>query len=138
MPFLTEADYRKVIKDVSLSQIIEGDVTIRTDCELATQKEIESYLNHDFDVLNIFNKVGAARDPVVVMYMVDMVIFHLCSRVAPQKAPGLRQDRYNAAKLWLKAVGRGEIRPDLPLRSLEDKPNTLTRFGSNTKFGSNY
>ena len=54
MAFLTLYDYRTKVKDNNLTAIIESDDSIRTEEELAVQSEVESYLQHRYDITKIF------------------------------------------------------------------------------------
>lgn len=133
MPFLELADYDKQIKDASLDQV-KGSEGNRSASELAAQAEMESYLNQRFNVGNIFNKTGAARNPLIVMYMIDIALYHLHSRVTPRMIPQIRIDRYDSAIEWLKMVAKGTISPDLPKKADAEGETVIpSRFGSNDK-----
>jgi len=75
--------------------------------------------------------VGDQRNQVVVMYFVDLVIYHLHSSINPRNIPELRGIRYDAAIAWLKKVADAKLEPDLP--KLEDDTGNLIRFNSNPK-----
>jgi hypothetical protein len=45
---------------------------------------------------------GDNRDAQMVLYLCDIVLFHLHSRIAPRNIPDLRVKRYDAAIDWLK------------------------------------
>jgi hypothetical protein len=56
------------------------------------------------------------------MYLIDITLFHLYSRINPRNIPDLRKERYNGndpmdrggAIGWLKKVASGDITADLP------------------------
>jgi len=81
---------------------------------------------------------GDTRDPQLKMYTVDMTLYHLHSRIAPRQMSEVRARRYDAAKMWLKAVSRGDLSANLPLvaRAEDGTPDGLQRFsfGSETPF----
>ena len=52
--FLRQTDYLKQIRAENLEVVIGGDSSIRTEAELASQAEIESYLRHRYDMAKIF------------------------------------------------------------------------------------
>ena len=122
MMFLEEADFRKQIRDDTLERIIGDDASILYDAERATLAEMESYLRVRFDVAQIWNKIGTARNALIVMYAVDILLYHIHSRIAPQQIPALRGIRYDSAIAWLKASAKGEISPDLPRIEAEGTP----------------
>jgi hypothetical protein len=114
MAFLSESDYKSQIKDSILTMILENTDSIRTDAERKAQAQITSALNVRYDVPAIFAQVGEARNAEVVMTMVDMVLYHIHSRINPGQVPKLRNDRYVDAKEWLKMVASGKLEPFLP------------------------
>lgn len=134
MPFLTTADYDTLIKDVTLAQVTGGSAAVQLQSELAAQQEMESYLNQRYRVAQIFAQTGTSRSPLIVMYMLDIALYHMHSRITPRNIPEIRVDRYDSAIAWLKMVSKGDITPDLPRISDEDGEKVArTRFDSNTK-----
>lgn len=67
------------------------------------------------------------RDQQMVMYFVDITLFHLHSRITPRNVPQLRIDRYSAAIDWLKMCARGEVTPNLPV--IQPKQGRRIRYG---------
>lgn len=65
---------------------------------------------------------GDNRNQQIVMYLIDITLYHLHSRINPRNVPDLRKQRYNGdspndaggAIGWLKRVGKGEVTADLP------------------------
>ena len=55
------------------------------------------------------------RSPLITMYYVDMVLYHVHTRISPRNVPEMRDDRYRAAIKWLHDVSIGELSPLLPL-----------------------
>lgn len=80
---------------------------------------------------------GDNRSQQMVMVMIDVTLFHLHSRIAPQNIPELRLLRYNAAKDWLDAANTGNITPQL-LKLIQPLRGTRIRFGGNTKVKNVY
>lgn len=135
MAFLTETDYATLIKDAALNQVTQGNQGIVDECELMAQQEMESYLNQRFDVASIFDATGDDRNRLIVMYLIDITLYHLHSRITPRNIPEIREDRYNTAIVWLSKVAKGELTPRLPRLENEDEETTVrSTFNSNTKF----
>ena len=92
-----------------------------------------------FAVALVFAPAGDARNPQIVMYLVDMALYHLHSRQNPRYVPQIRQDRYDHAIAWLTMVRKGGLSCGLPLESLnlpdgtQDTGSILPRGGSNIK-----
>jgi phage gp36-like protein len=140
MPFLNFEDYKTLIKDDVLQAVMDNDKTIVLEVEQMAQSEIESYLNQRYDVANIFNKTANNRNPLILMYMIDIVLYHIHARINPKFIPDIRKDRYDVAISWLIKVARGELNPDLP--KIDNSETSLAglgnRWGSNTKFNHQF
>lgn len=50
---------------------------------------------------------GDNRNQQLVMFMIDITLYHLHSRIAPNNIPQLRIDRYDSAISWLKMAAKG-------------------------------
>lgn len=141
MTFVTTDDYKKVIKDDILNRVIQAEPFILYDAERAAQSEIESYLRPRFDVATIFGQVGLNRNALLVMYFVDVVLYHIHSRINPQQIPEIRGIRYERAIDWLRDVTKGLITPDLPTLPVEEGStanNTAILYGSKPKRRNDY
>jgi phage gp36-like protein len=73
-----------------------------------------------------------SRNPFVIMYLVDITLYHLHSKDASRLMPKVREERYADALDWLKMVGKGEINADLPQKTVDDPG-----FVSDIRFNSN-
>lgn len=132
--FLQQADYGPLISDIVLQQVIENNPALLDEAEHMAQSEMESYLASRFDVAGIFSQTGNDRHRAIIMYMVDITLYHLHSRVSPRNISQLRAERYRQAIGWLRMCAFGELSPNLPLRSSPDgKPEDRLRWGSNDK-----
>lgn len=82
---------------------------------------------------------GDNRNQQIVMYLIDMTLYHLHSRINPRNVPELRMIRYDGnnptqnggAIGWLKRVASGDITADL--ESIIPEQGMSIRYGSNTK-----
>jgi phage gp36-like protein len=121
MTFLETPDFTKQIKTDVLERIIQQDYAVLADAELSAISEMQSYLGVRLDVAQIFAQNGPARHPLVVMFCVDILLYHIHSRLNPNQIPQLRIDRYEAAVAWCRQAGAGTLYTDLP-----PKPETET------------
>ncbi|WP_051881892.1 phage protein Gp36 family protein [Chryseobacterium soli] len=143
MPFLIETDYEVQIRNWIKQIIIQRKEDVRHQAELASQAEMEGYLRQRYNVAQIFSATGENRNALIILYMVDIVIYHLHSNKAGDVIPELRIIRYNAAKDWLKAVAKGDISPDLPEKPDEGENgegtgSQIIEFGSNPRYSERY
>lgn len=114
MPFLTDADYKSQIKDAQLAILIEATGTIRTDAEMKAEAQIRSRIGVKYDAAASFATTGTARNAEIIMCYIDMVLYHLHSRITPGQVPELRKERYGDALTWLDKIARGTYAVDLP------------------------
>lgn len=114
MIFLTEADFSTLIKSDNLDAVIRNNPVLLDYIEQSAIAEITSYLNSKYDCPAIFSATGDERNPLILMYACDMILYHLHAAFAPIKIPAIRVERYNVAIAWLKMVAKGDIAPGLP------------------------
>jgi phage gp36-like protein len=143
MPFLTDTDYEVQIRTWVKSIIMQSNINVLHKAELAAQGEMESYLRQRYDVRKIFSAPLEERNALIILYMVDMAVYHLHANIASDNVPEMRIIRYKDAKDWLKSVAKGDISPDLPElpdESLgsEGTGNQVIEFGSNKKYSERY
>ena len=66
---------------------------------------------------------GDNRNQQIVLFLIDITLYHLHSRINPRNIPDLRKERYNGndpmdrggAIGWLKSVAHGNVNADLPV-----------------------
>ena len=141
MPFLTETDYEVQIRNWVKQIIIQYKTDVLHQAELAAQTEMESYLRQRYNVQKIFSQTADMRNALIVLYMVDITVYHLHSNIASDKVPEIRIIRYNAAKEWLLKVAKGDLSPDLPENKPDDDQGTgfqAVEFGSREKYSERF
>lgn len=87
---------------------------------------------------------GDNRNQQIVMYLIDITLYHLHSRINPRNVPDLRKERYDGnnpqqnggAVAWLKRCASGDVTADLPnivtQQGMSIRFNTLTSVTNNT------
>ncbi len=93
--------------------------------------------------LTYFTK-GDNRNPQIKMYLIDIILYHLHSRLNPRNIPELRNIRYDGnsslqtggAIGWLKNVEKGKVNLNVP--EIEPKQGGSIRFGSYPKTNNWY
>lgn len=121
-----DASIHKEILDSLLRQgTADYDPQIIEICEDRAIAEMRSYLNKKYDCNRIFDARGTDRHALILMFALDIAIFHIFCQHNPYKMSKIRQDRYDRAAEWLKGVMRGDVTIDgaplLPADELEDK-----------------
>ena len=133
--FLSESDYASVIEASKLSLLQQNDPAIRQRAEGYAMEEIASYLRPRYDVTAIFAASGTARNPLIVMYAIDIALYTMSSWLPAKMGSELRKERYDRAISFLVDVARGRTIPDLPTvtsgTGAVDAENPV-RYGSET------
>ena len=149
MIFLTTADLDALLR-TELRTLIADEVQLDT-IEAEAISEMSTYIRGRYDAAALFAlrapeppREGEEPQPqpdprprVIVMYLTDLVIYHLYAALNPRQLPDLRRDRYDQAIRWLERVSNGKLAPDLPAYASEENISVQNRFGSNRR-SSNY
>lgn len=79
---------------------------------------------------------GDNRNQQILGYTIDIVLYYLHSRIAPQNIPQLRMDNYDVAREQLRAMANGDITLDMP--RIQPNQGNRIRWGSNIKNTNSY
>lgn len=71
---------------------------------------------------------GDNRNQQLLTYTIDIALYHVHCRIAPQNIPDIRVKRYDDAKKWLKMAAVGDVTADLPM--IQPKSGNRIRYGS--------
>ena len=112
--FISLTDYDASIhKDILDSLLRSGtsdyDPQIIEICEDRAISEMKGYLGKTYDCDAIFTATEDERHPLILMFALDISIYHIFCQHNPYKMSQIRQDRYERAVNWLKGVMRGEV-----------------------------
>lgn len=116
MGFLTDDDYKQLMRLDIRTTIIDGDASIQQTAETEARKMVESYLRIRYDIAAIFAATGTDRHPLIILQMVRIALALLLPRVSPRLMSEQRKQDYDAAIQWLTDAREGLIEPDLPLK----------------------
>lgn len=137
--FLTETDYLTLITDEDRGFIEQSSKPNREAAEAMAIDEMKGYMRQQYDVAAIFD-ISAVPDPdtrpkAVVMFCMDITLFHLCAMLPGRYMPEIRVTRYDNAIIWLNKVQAGRIDPGLPAVTDTTTGESLSaiRSGSNEK-----
>lgn len=83
-----------------------------------------------------FWTAGDNRSPQIVMYMIDVLLYHIHARIPPRNIPQERHVRYEAAKAWLEMAARGDITANIPL--IQPKQGRRITSGGRIKNQNHY
>jgi len=136
MNFLTEDDFGVQIRTEVLS-VLTVSTTSLDIAENMAQEQITSYISTRYDAAATFSATGVDRNPLIIMYMIDLLLYHLHSNTAGRVIPKHREDRYAAAIDWLTKVNSGDLIPTLTAIAATT-PDPIFRFGSDWKYSNRW
>lgn len=112
--FLTEEDYKTLCDHPSRLVYEQSDTTNRERAERMAIAEIKAYLGSRYNQQAIFAAQGEQRNHLVVMWAMDIALYHLSSWLPGRMGSDIREKRYEKALDDLKMVAKGSIDPGLP------------------------
>ncbi|MDR1454099.1 MAG: DUF1320 domain-containing protein [Tannerella sp.] len=132
--FLTAEELKTHLYGESLQAIGGDDGTILAAAIDGAVAEARGYLAA-YDRDTIFGAKDAGRNALLLIFVKDIAVWHYINLSNAGTELRLRQDRYERAVAWLRAVQKGEVTPDLPVAVDEDgtNPKATVIFGSNPK-----
>ena len=108
MAFLTIQELNTHLHDELVETITRGDATIVQAAIDAAIAEAKGYLTR-FDCTRIFSASGSKRNQLLLIFVKDIATWHLINLCNAGTDLKFRQDRYERAIDWLKAVQRGDV-----------------------------
>lgn len=108
-----DASIHREILDSLLRKGTPGyDPQIVEICEDRAVAQMRSYLNKIYDCDDIFAARGDERHPLILMFALDIAIYHIFCQHNPYKMSDIRKERYERAVEWLKGVMAGDVTVD--------------------------
>lgn len=113
--------HREILDSLLRKESASYDPQIIEICEDRSVAEMRSYMNKTYDCNTIFSATGDDRHALILMFAIDITVYHIFCQHNPYKIAKIRQDRYDRAVEWLKGVMKGDITIDgAPLLPEED------------------
>ena len=115
--FIKTTDYDATIHREILNSLLRADSDdydseIIEICEDRAIADMRSYMNKTYDCDAIFSARGDNRHPLVLMFAIDISVYHIFCQHNPFKLSKIREDRYKRAIEWLKGIMEGDITID--------------------------
>lgn len=141
--YLEPAEINSHLYGEVTDEISRGDVSLLTQAINAAIAEAKGYLTA-YDLVAIFAAAGDERNPILLLYIKDIAVWHYIQLANPAVEMDLRLQRYEFAVKWLDKVQRGQTNPDLPYPAppvdTTGNPNpgaaeNFIKFGSRPKRG---
>lgn len=115
--FITLTDYDATIHREILDSLLRTgsetfDPQIVEICEDRAVSEMRSYLGKQYDCDAIFSARGTDRHQLILMFAIDITVYHIFCQHNPYKMSEIRKERYERAVEWLKAVAAAKVTID--------------------------
>jgi phage gp36-like protein len=115
--FITINDYDATIHREILDALLRTDSDtydpqIIEVCEDRAVAEMRSHMAATYDCDAIFSATADQRHPLVLMFAIDIAVYHIFCIHNPYKISKVRENRYNRAIDWLKGIKSGDIAVD--------------------------
>lgn len=113
--------HREILDSLLRVESPSYDPQIVEVCEDRAIAEMRSYLNKYYDCDAIFSATGEDRHSLILMFAIDIAVYHIFCQHNPYKMSKIREERYQRALEWLKGVMRGDLTIDgAPMLDEED------------------
>nr|DAM85992.1 MAG TPA: head to tail adaptor [Caudoviricetes sp.] len=136
MAFITAKELETHLYKEDIDTISREDETILTAAVDAAIEEAYGYLGA-YDRKKIFEATGDQRNPLLLIFVKDIAVWHFINLCNAGCDLELREKRYDRAVSWLRQVQRGETTANLPVvdEDGDGKPDTAGEYiyGSNPK-----
>lgn len=131
--FISPSEIYTHLYEDTVNAISGDDISMLTTAIAAAIGEIKGSLSK-FDTDKLFNAIGDNRNPLLVLWVKDVAVWHYINIANPGVDYEVRRQRYERVCNLLRYTQRGEYLPDFPLK---DIPNTTDfKIGSNPKRGN--
>ncbi len=104
--------HREILDALLRKDSANYDPQIIEICENRAITEMKGYLNKSYDCDALFSARGDERHGLVLMFALDITIYHIFCQHNPYKIAKVREERYKRAVEWLKGVMSGDITID--------------------------
>ena len=132
MAFLSAEELTTHLYAENINVISNNDPAILEAAIDGAKSEARGYLGR-FDTEVIFSAEAEARNALLLIFVKDIAVWHFVNLCNAGTDLALRQHRYDRAVDWLKAVQKGNVTPDLPIKTDDEGEAVagLIIFGSN-------
>jgi hypothetical protein len=141
MAYLTPDEINTHLYGEIVNEINRNDITLLNKAIDAAIAEAESYLTM-YDLTAIFSAVGDERNPILLLYIKDVTVWHYIQLSNPSVDMQLRLDRYEYAIKFFEKIQVGKANPNLPLPADpvdgNIQPESFLKWGGNKKRHNHY
>ncbi len=118
--FLENDDFMMLVDPCDLEIYLDCSRKIRKVSERIAITKMRDVLGNRYDIAHEFESYGANRNPILILYVMDMCLYHMARLSENLIVSKDRAKRYSNVLEWIEKVGNGEITPEfakLPLNT---------------------
>ena len=127
MAYLTKEEIKTHLYGPVVDEISREDDTILQSAIDAATAEARGYLTA-YDMDAIFAAVGNLRNPILLLYIKDITVWHYIQLANPAVEMELRLKRYERAIKFLQEIQSGKVNPSLPYPAAPPEPGERTSY----------
>jgi len=134
MIFIKHTELLTYVKENVLNGVTENDSNYIDNVEKIALDEIKSYIGTKYDMNFEFSRIDNDRNSYLISIVIDIMLFHLYSRIAPDNIPEIKLQRYGKVIEWLELAAKGKVSPNLKvLDNKYDNNSSQMLWGSYSK-----
>lgn len=129
--WISSTDYKDMVRDNQLQQIINADTTLLDSVELTAIQVVKDALHQWYNTDEIFGTNGTNRPRQVLRWCIVLAVYYLYERVPDKLVPPRVNENYNQTVEMLRDVSDAKVSLNLPLKQNAESENvTKFRWGS--------
>ena len=134
MNYITKDEITSLITLNVLDDITDDNDSLLNMAESVSLSELDSYIGHKYKLDEEWLQTGNDRNLFLVSTIIDIMLYHLHSRLTPSNIPQVRFDRYSKAVSWMDDVAKGKLTPNLSPKDKDfDTRSSESLFGFSPK-----
>jgi len=134
MNFLTIEDLTSLMKKNVINDLTENNYTLLNQLEEMSVGQIDASIGFKFAT----HAALQARNPYLIMLLIDVMVYHLSSRMTHVSMQEIVDARYEDAKATLLNISSGKIIPNLPLNAEPEEFRSQNLYITEPKLTSSY
>lgn len=111
MDFLVKTDFKTIIEETYLDDVIDNDDTILDAAEKLAIEKVAMELDGRYDMDAILAHTGTDRNALMIEYIARITVFHVYSRINPLAIPENIGEMTKDTMLQLLRINRQEVTP---------------------------
>ncbi len=134
MKYIELNDLISLMKQNVINDLSENNYPLLDQLEKYAYSQIDAFIGFKFDT----DAALKGKNQFLVMTLVDLISYHLSSRITHVEMQTIIDDRYNTALNWLKDVSVGKIVPNLPMNEPPEEFRSENYYSTDSRINSQW